>query len=69
MNTRIMQAIAVAKALEVYARTGHKVNTSYTPGNMMKVAKELTGQEFQPREYTRAASALRTWATNEHNRL
>lgn len=57
-------AIVVAKGLEVYAKTGMKVNRAYTPANMMKLATQVTGKKFKARDYLGAAAALREWATN-----
>jgi hypothetical protein len=58
------RAVAVQHALRFYAKTGCKVNTLYTPKNMMRVASEITGQEFKPRDYQRAINALGEWILN-----
>lgn len=52
------QVIVIKKALEVYARTGMRVNGSYTPSNMMKTAEKLTGRKFKKGDYVGAAKAL-----------
>lgn len=53
------QCLVVAKALELYAKTGVQVNRAYTPRRMMETASQLTGQKFRPRQYEAAAAALR----------
>ncbi len=57
------RALVVAKALDVYARTGILVNRSCTPKAMMETAVSITGQQFRPRDYVGAAKALREWAS------
>jgi len=37
------------------------VNRAYTPRNMMRVASEITGQTFKPRQYQAAIDALDQW--------
>lgn len=54
------QRVAIAKALELYVKTGMLVNRAYTPTNMLKTASRLTGQKFRRGEYLKAAEALRT---------
>ena len=66
MSPRIFQAIALARALETYARTGIKVNRAYTPTNMIRTAKRITGKDFKARDYAGAAKALRLWADRTH---
>lgn len=56
------QALAIAKALEVYARSRISVNRAYTPRNMMLTAQKITGRHFKPQDYTSAANALKEWA-------
>lgn len=58
----VYRAVVIANALRFYARTGFKVNRAYTPSNMMRAAREITGQAFRPRDYTGAADALSSWA-------
>lgn len=55
------QAIVIASALELYAATGMKANSAYTPRNMMAAATRITGQKFKPRDYLGAAEALRAY--------
>lgn len=59
LDPRKFQALIVAQALELYAKTGMKANTAYTPRNMMRTAQHITGLQFKPREYVKAAQALR----------
>lgn len=60
----VYAAIVVAKGLEVYEKTGMKVNRAYTPKNMMTMAAKVTGKKFKARDYLGAAAALREWAKN-----
>ena len=61
INPYIYQALVIAKGLEVYARTGMKLNSSYKPASMMKTASAITNQRFRARDYLGAAKALRDW--------
>lgn len=56
------QALAIAKALELKARSNIRVNSAYTPTKMMQMARKLTGQKFAARDYLGAAAALRAHA-------
>ena len=67
--TQKNRAIAIAKALELYANTGMRVNRAYTPAAMMRAAREITGLTFKPRAYLSAASALKLWAYGADNPL
>lgn len=58
----IFQALAVASALDLYAKTGMKVNRAYTPTAMIKMANTITGHVYRRGQYTAAALALREWA-------
>jgi hypothetical protein len=61
INPYAYQALAIAKALELYAATGIKVNRAYTPKNMLAMAAKLTGQKYKARDYLQAAAALRAY--------
>lgn len=52
------RAIVIKNALTFYAKTGMKVNTAYTPANMLKAAEEITGKKFKRGQYTEAAAEL-----------
>lgn len=54
-----LQALAVSSALRLYAKTGIKANTAYTPTAMMRVVTQLTGKTFKSRDYLGAAKALK----------
>jgi len=58
---RSLQAVAVASALEFYAKTGVQVNRAYTPKAMMRTAEQILGRTFKARDYRGAAAALREW--------
>lgn len=55
------RALAIATALEFYAKTKRKINRSYTPTAMIKAANEITGHCYHRGQYTTAAAALREW--------
>lgn len=61
------QALVLKHALRLYARTGIKVNTAYTPKNMLLTAGRITGQTFKRGQYLQAADALDMFLM-EHSR-
>lgn len=60
---------AIASALDLYARTGIRVNRAYTPRAMMAAATHHTGQTFKARDYAGAAAALREKVQTEKQRI
>ena len=54
------QAITLKHAISLYARTGMKVNASYTPKAMLSKASELTGQPLKRGQYDLAIIYLDT---------
>lgn len=50
--------LVLANALRFYAKTGMKVNSAYTPMNMMTKARELLGCKIGARQYLMAAKLL-----------
>ena len=60
-EVQVYQATVLKHALVFYAKTGCKVNTLYTPQNMLRVASQITGQTFKPRGYQAAIDALTAW--------
>ena len=64
MNPRTYQALAIARALELYRDTGMKANRAYTPKNMLATAEKITGKNYKRGAYSEAASDLRAWATD-----
>lgn len=58
MTTHRYQALVVAKALRLYAKTGIK---AYSPKAMLATAERITGKKFR-RDYIAAAKALEEWA-------
>ena len=59
---RAYQAVIIASALRLYAKTGIKANRAYTPTNMIRKAREITGKTLAARDYVGAAQALTDWA-------
>jgi len=60
---------AIASALRLYAETGLKVNSAYTPRNMIAAATRYTGIQFKARDYLGAAAALRERVQSEKARI
>jgi hypothetical protein len=48
---RTYQAVVVAKALKLYAKTGMKANRAYTPTNMLRTAGNITGKKYKRGQY------------------
>ncbi len=42
----VFQAMAIRRAMEFYAKTGMRVNTAYTPKNMLATAAKITGKDY-----------------------
>ena len=59
---RRYQALAIASALELYARTGMRANSAYTPRNMISAAGRILDQVQPKRDYVGTAKRLREWA-------
>jgi len=63
------QAVIIAGALKLYARTGIKANRAYTPKNMMLMATKITGRKFKARDYMGAHDALKEWAAQQSDSI
>lgn len=59
IDPQAYRVVVIVQALELYARTGMRVNRAYTPSAMMRAAAEITGRHFRARDYLGAARALR----------
>jgi hypothetical protein len=55
------QALVIRKALELYVKTGIRVNRAYTPTAMLNTASKITGKQFKRGEYQKAISELTIW--------
>ena len=60
-NMGMYQAIVIASALELYAKTRIQANRAYTPMAMLRKANEITGGNYKRGQYLLAAVALRAW--------
>jgi hypothetical protein len=49
----------IASALDLYAKTGIKANTAYTPTAMLRNATMATGVKYRRGQYREAAADLR----------
>lgn len=58
----VFGAITVASALDLYAKTGMRVNRAYTPTAMLAAVERYTGRKFKRGQYAEAAAHLREWA-------
>ena len=60
MNPQVaaFRAKTIAVALELYAKTGIKVNRAYTPTAMLAAAAEITGQPYKRGQYVQAAADI-----------
>ncbi len=54
---RAVQAKTIARALRMYAKTGMRMNSAYTPRAMFAAATNITGLNFKRGDYERAAQA------------
>jgi len=54
-------AIALKAGLRLYAVTGMKPNSAWTPKAMMTRAASITGKTFKARDYAGAIAALEEW--------
>lgn len=68
INPYIYRALAIKHGLMAYRDQGLKMNTMYTPQNMMRTAENITGLKFKPRDYTGAIEALGKWVEGEKAR-
>lgn len=59
------QALAIASALRIYARTKMKVNRDYTPTAMLRNASYITGTIYKRGQYLIAADDLEKWASKK----
>jgi len=55
VTPQVYRALAIKNALLFYAKTGRKVNTAYTPTNMLAAASQITGVTYKRGQYLEAA--------------
>jgi hypothetical protein len=55
----VFRLLVIAQALELYAKTGIKANTAYTPTAMLRNATMATGKRYKRGQYYEAAADLR----------
>jgi ribosomal protein L33 len=58
INPQTFQIIVLRRAIKLYAETGMKANTAYTPKNMRLTAERLTGKKFKSRDFAGMQAAL-----------
>ena len=61
-NPYIYQALAIRSGLRLYAKTGMKPNSAWTPSRMLRRASDITGKEYRLGQYEIAAKDLLDWA-------
>lgn len=54
----VYRARVIASGLRLYAKTGMKPNSAYTPTAMLRAASAITGETYKRGEYERAAADL-----------
>ena len=64
-DINIYRALALASALDLYAKTGMQASRLHKPGVMLKTAETMTGLKFKRGQYTQAADALRLMAEGQ----
>lgn len=57
------RAISLKHGLALYARTGMKPNSAWTPTNMLKAASGITGKAYKRGRYQEAMDDLEAWVT------
>ena len=58
---RLFQAMSLRSGLRLYANTGMKPNSAWTPKNMMALASSITGKTYKARAYKEAVADLDAW--------
>lgn len=58
---QIYQALAIKAGLRFYIKTGMKVNTTYTPGNMARMARVITSKPVRSTDLPGCLKALEDW--------
>ena len=53
-DPNLYRALAIAKALKLYANTKMMVNKAYTPTAMLRNAAQITGNNYRRGEYMKA---------------
>jgi hypothetical protein len=59
--TRLFAATALRGAIDLYVKTGMKVNRAYTPTNMLAAAARITGQAYRRGQLPQASADLKAW--------
>ena len=62
LEPRTYQALAIAQGLDFFAKTGVKINRSYSVKNMLFMTAKITGQKFARKDLAKASAALRAFA-------
>jgi hypothetical protein len=63
---KLYQAIVLRKGIELYAKTGLRPNTAWTPKNMLNAASAITGKTYKRGQYAQAIADLTTWIEANH---
>jgi hypothetical protein len=61
--------LVIAQALELYAKTGIRANTAYTPTAMLRNAAQATGRLYKRGQYYEAAADLRQVVENLRSKI
>jgi hypothetical protein len=55
------RAAALKSGLTLYAATGMRLNSAWTPTAMLRAAGEITGMRYRRGQYQQAAADLAMW--------
>ena len=68
-SIRIFQAKAVRGAIRLYRDTGLKVNSMYTPTNMLRTAGQIVGKTYKRGQLKQAEDDLSGWIARQEKEL
>jgi hypothetical protein len=58
----LYRATVLASALRLYAKTGMKPNSAWTPTKMLAAASGITGKRYKRGQHEQAANDVKLWA-------
>lgn len=64
-QVQIVQAAVLKSAIKMYVNTGMKVNTAYTPANMLATASKITGKAYKRGQLKAAWADLEAWLATQ----
>lgn len=61
MTPAVWQALAMKHGLKFYMATGRRINTLYTPANMLRTVSKITGNPYGKKQFQEAIDDLEEW--------